>query len=193
MCALWFLLGAASNQLGCLANTGVSVQPLQRLHPPWTKQLPVAFSWLLVMIYQYLQPAVAESVWCCHYWMMLVQHDPVERYKLGFIHRLPEMCCAYFSEADPVDWRITFAVMHFSLSTVALWEAEPVSAMHHRALSLLPLCGCLRWNCDCQAAWLLRLFACCLLCKGCQSRHLTSNWTQQVKATDRLLGILHLP
>ena len=95
------------------------------------------------MLYQYLQPAVAESVWCSHYWMMLVQHDPAERYKPGFIHRLPEMYCIYFSEADPVDCRLTFAVMHFSLSSVAVWEAEPVSAVRCRVRSLLPLCGCL--------------------------------------------------
>ena len=40
------------------------------------------------MLYQYLQPAVAESVWCSHYWIMLVEHNPVERYKPGFIHNL---------------------------------------------------------------------------------------------------------
>lgn len=145
------------------------------------------------MLYQYLQPAVAESVWCSHYRMMLLQHDPAERYKLGFIHRWPEMCWVYFSEADPVDWRITIAAMHFSLSTVAVWEAEPVCAVHHRVHSLLPLCDCLGWNCECQLQWalLLHSFAYGLFCKGCPSGHLTFNWTQHEKATDRLLGMLH--
>lgn len=75
------------------------------------------------MLYQYLQPAVAESVWSSHYRMMLLQHDPAERHKLGFIHSLPEMCWDCFSEADPVDWRLAFAVVHFNLSSVAVWDA----------------------------------------------------------------------
>lgn len=44
------------------------------------------------MLYQYLQPTVAGSLFCSRYWMMLVQHDSGERSKLGFIHRWPEMC-----------------------------------------------------------------------------------------------------
>lgn len=113
------------------------VQALQSCHPSWAAQILLGFSWLLVMFHQYLQSAAAESMGCSRYWMVLVQRDPAERYKLRFVHRLPEMCCVCFSEADPVYWRLTF-VAHFSRSAGAVWEAEPGSAAHCRVNPCAP-------------------------------------------------------
>lgn len=114
------------------------VQPLQSCRPSWAAQILLAFSWLLVMFHRYLQPAAAESMGCSRYWVVLVQRDPVERYKLRFVHRLPEMCCVCFSEADPVHWRLTFVAVHFSRSAVAVWEAEPGTAARCRVNPCAP-------------------------------------------------------
>lgn len=129
------------------------------------------------MLYQYLQPAVAGSLFCSWYWMMLVQHDPRERYKHGFIHWWPEMCwvCSltqtWWPGGSPL-WCTSASHCHCVGDRACSW----CSTSYKHILCSISMAV---WA---ETAQVLHSFIYSLLCTGCWFGWHTSNWTQHEKA-----------